>query len=221
MIDSDLKRSYHQYKKRIKLGLIKVSFLQKLILGILFFIILFLSIMFSSLFLRKNSKKEKIFLIDYSDKEPHKSIKEELVKIENILLIKFDKYFLPILPIYFYKGLLDEPIFWLKNLDFLGALSIQVAKYYNLYHSKNMHSMIVLQEYSFYMSYLTSIIEFDGGKLYNIMHGIPGDEASFFRFSKCFVWGKYYEDFFIKNGVYFRGRKITLQNDTYFIEKKS
>jgi hypothetical protein len=31
------------------------------------------------------------------------------------------------------------------------------------------------------------------------MHGIPGDEASYFRFSKCFVWGEFYKKFYIEH----------------------
>ena len=42
-------------------------------------------------------------------------------------------------------------------------------------------------------------MEKNDGSLYNIMHGVPGNSYGYFRFTKCFVWGKYYKHFYIKH----------------------
>ncbi len=198
MIDSDLKRSYYQYLQHIKMGHIKPGMFARFLLSMIFVVLFLFSIFFSFLYFRKNPIKRKNYLIDHSNIEPHKSIKDELTKDGTCELIKASKYVLPVLPMRFYEEIFKNPRFYLRRMDFLGALSLRVMQYYSLFYKNKMKSLVVLQEYSFYMSYLTYLVESEGGKLFNIMHGIPGKEASFFRFSKCFVWGEYFKDLYIR-----------------------
>ena len=138
-------------------------------------------------------------MICNSDREPYNSIKNGLLQKDVVELAKVNRFVPPVLPMMFYIEIFKNFGFYMKRMDFLGAMSIKLMQYFSLYHQNNMHTLIVLQEYSFYMSYLTALIEAKGGKLLNIMHGIPGTEASFFRFTKCFVWGEYYKNFYIQN----------------------
>jgi hypothetical protein len=200
MIDSDLKRSYYQYLKHIKVGLLKLGFLQRLLLSCVFISILLFSVIASIFCYRKNKKKNsRNCLVAGNDREPYTTIKKELLKEGNIELIEVKKFTVPVLPIIFYREIFRNFCFYLKRMDFLGALSIKLVQYFSSYQKNNMKAMIVLQEYSFYMSYLTFLVENHDGKLFNIMHGIPGQEASYFRFSKCFVWGEYYKDFYLQH----------------------
>lgn len=63
----------------------------------------------------------------------------------------------------------------------------------------NLSNLTVLQEYSFYLSYFRRVVEHEGGNLYNIQQGIPGDTYCYFRFSKYFVCGEYYKNIYIHN----------------------
>ncbi len=199
MNESDLKRSYYQYLYHIKNGHLNLNIFQKLSLSFIFFLIMVLSFV-CSFFCSFDFKKNKnYYVIDHSDIDPHKSIKKELCKENFIKPIKISNIYFPILPIFFYKEIFENLKFYIKVLPFLGAISIKISKYYFLYHKHNIKVLIVFQEYSFYMSYLTYILENSGAQLFNMMHGIPGKEASFFRFSKCFVWGNYYKKFYLSN----------------------
>jgi len=199
MIDSDLKRSYYQYQQHIKLGLLKLTFMHKLFLSCAFVGIFLCSLVLSMLWYKKNNKKGTNCLVINNNREPYITIKREFLKVVGIESAEVSRFILPVLPMKFYAEIFRNYKFYIRRMDFLGALSIKLMQYFSLYHKKNMKVMIVLQEYSFYMSYLTFLIENSHGKLFNIMHGIPGDEASYFRFSKCFVWGEFYKKFYIEH----------------------
>ncbi len=199
MLDSDLKRSYYQYLKHIKVDLVQLNFMHRWSLSFIFIIVFLSSLVFSFIYYRKKSGKRINSMICSGDREPYNSIKNSLLQKDVVKLAKINRFVPPVLPMMFYVEIFKNFGFYMKRMDFLGAMSIKLMQYFSLYHQKNMHTLIVLQEYSFYMSYLTALIEANGGKLLNIMHGIPGTEASFFRFTKCFVWGKYYKNFYIQN----------------------
>lgn len=200
MIQSDLLRSYHQYKLQDDLHYRKISWLKKILLTIYFIVLFFLSLLFSKLFFKKKTLNPTPFIIHYSNIDPHKSIQQELKKRLGFRSIKRSKLFFPVLPTLFIKDIFLSPKLLLSPV-FLGALSYKVAQHYHICKRHNISYLFVLQEYSFYMSYLCRILENENSYLLNLMHGIPGPEATFFRFSKCFVWGEYYKKFFINNNA--------------------
>ena len=198
MNNKDLMRSYKQYKKHLKIGHLKLSFSKKFFLGVIFFILIPLVIV-NIFFKIKYNKILYIFSFE-NNKEPMISIISELTKINDTKIILDPKgiYILPrILLIDFFTLLISKPLWTLSNLDFFGALSLKISKYYGYKKKYNISKLLLFQEYSFYSSYLTYIFESENGKLYNMMHGIPGPESSFFRFSKCFVWGDYFKSYYI------------------------
>ncbi len=200
MIDSDLMRSYYQYKKHQEIGHFKISFFKKILLSLLFFILIpFFIFKFFYLTRFKRDRLDKgLYIFSFTIYEPMKSIVSKLASIEDTVVINFPKA-LPIFPTILLKDFgnifFKKPFWTLRNLDFFGALAFKILPHYRY----NISKLLLLQEYSFYSSYLTRMYESENGSLYNIMHGIPGEEASFFRFTKCFVWGEYFKDFYIKN----------------------
>jgi hypothetical protein len=110
-----------------------------------------------------------------------------------------------VLPIIYIKDIVTvsrhNSVWLIQNLYFLGALSLKISKYYFMWKKNKLSKMIVMQEYSFYMSYLTRVIESENGKLYNIQHGIPGETYCCFRFSKSFIWGEHYKQVYIKQNA--------------------
>ena len=202
MMNPDLKRSLKHFKRHEELGYLKLNFIHKVFLSLAFFILL--PSVFLNLFFKNNNKnRKKIFILKYKDSEPYTTIYKLLKKEKIFNFVQLHKLYIPVLPLIFIKDVAEsfkmQPMFILKNLYFFGALSIKISKYYFMIKYHKVSNLIVLQEYSFYMSYLTRVIEHDGGNLYNIQHGIPGDTYCHFRFSKCFVWGEYYKDVYINN----------------------
>ena len=199
MINSDLKRSYLQYAKHIKMGHIKPNLTQNLILSFLFFIIAVSSLVLAPFYYRHKNSQRTNAIINAAKTEPLQNIVNTLQEGYILPSIVTNKYTLPILPYFFYVDILKNFSFYRNKLPFLGALSIKVLQYYSTYYHHHLDRIIVFQEYSFYMSYLTYLIEHDGGKVINIMHGIPGKEAAYFRFSRAHVWGDFFKNFYINN----------------------
>lgn len=200
MINDDLMRSYNQYIKQQDIGYLKINFFKKLLLSLLFFTLLPLSIL--NLFYVKTKINNKLFIFPFGNKEPIKSIIGELEQLNNSKTIISPRafYIFPFLLIKdFLATLLTHPLWAIKNLDFFGALSLKISKYYAYKVKYRISKLLLFQEYSFYSSYLTRVFEYEKGELYNLMHGIPGREATYFRFTKCFVWNEYFKTYYIKN----------------------
>jgi len=202
-MDDFLERSYLQYKKHIELNHLKINFTQKILL-----ILLFISLLPTFLLdlLLREKKSNKVYVMEYTNQEPYRTIYKYIRTSKFFNFIKINKFYIPIIPIYYYKDLLyiliKRPIFFFKNILFFSILGIRIAKYYSLIRFNDIKYLIVLQEYSFYISYVTKLMEKRNGKLYNIMHGIPGDTYCYFRFSKCFVWSEYFKEKYIQNRAY-------------------
>jgi hypothetical protein len=202
MINGDLMRSYKQYIKQQEIEYLKIRLVHKILLAILFFFLLPLSIL--KIFYIKNKPNVKLYIFPFGDKEPMQSILKEFKKFNSSIVIIYPTsfYIVPSLIIRdFFETLLSHPIWVVKNLDFFGALSLKVSKYYGYKVSYGVSKLLLFQEYSFYSSYLTRVFENEDGSVYNLMHGIPGQESSYFRFTKCFVWGTYFKNFYIDNNA--------------------
>jgi len=203
MINVDLMRSYNQYKKHQEVGHIEIRIFQRIMLSILFFLLMplsFLKWIYTILLRRTTSRK--LYVFPFTNTEPMKTILEGLSQINNSVIIIYPKAFFvfpSILLKDFSNSLINNPLWTIRNLDFFGALALKVSQYYGYKLKYNISILMVFQEYSFYSSYLTRIFENEKGSLYNIMHGIPGKEASYFRFTKCFVWGEYFRTYYIRN----------------------
>jgi len=220
MINDDLMRSYKQYIKQQEIGHLKINFLKKLLLSLLFFILLPLGIL--KLFYMNTKKNSKLFIFPFGNKEPMKSIISELKNLNNSEIIIYPQafYIFPFLLLKDFIGtLFTHPLWTIRNLDFFGALSLKVSKYYGYKVKYEMSKLLLFQEYSFYSSYLTKIFENENGNLYNLMHGIPGKEAAYFRFSKCFIWGKYFENYYISNGA--ERNQFTIVGSIYHTKLKN
>ena len=208
MINEDLMRSFRQYKKQIEIGHIKISFFKKILLSLFFFILFFT---FPITFFYKKKNKDFIYIFPFSNKEPMKSIVSKLQTIPNSKIIIRPNSF-KVVPLNLYKDylifLLNNPQWTISNLDFFGALALKISKYYGYKVKYGCSKLLLFQEYSFYISYLTYLFEKDNGKLYGLMHGIPGEEASFFRFSKFFVWSKYFKNYYVNNNADVKQFKI-------------
>jgi len=194
---NDINRCYFQYKKSIKSGIIYFGIIKSVLLVLFFFIL-----MLTSLLDFKSKKNKKIWIIKYS-KEPYDTINKILAeeKIFNFLKIK-PGFILPkVFVLDFFHFFKLKPFFVIKNIVFFAALAFKISRYYYNIKKNNIYFLIVMQEYSFYISYLTTIMEKRGGKLYNIMHGVPGKYYSFFRCSKCFVWSDYFKKIYIRQGA--------------------
>lgn len=203
MMNEDLRRSYYQYVKQQEIGHIHIVFFKKIVLVLLFFMLLFTGVM--TIFYGKSSKfknYKKLFIFPFTAKEPMKTIIDEFQNIENSRVIITPKQviiFPAILYSDFLKTFIIHPFWTIKNLDFFGALAYKVSLYNGYKIRYGISKLLLFQEYSFYSSYLTRVFEYENGSLYNLMHGIPGEEASFFRFTKCFVWGDYFKNYYINN----------------------
>lgn len=202
MINSDLLRSFRHFKRHEELGHLKLNLIHKIFLSIVFFILLPFCLL-NLFFKNDNKNRKKIFILKYKEEEPYTTI-YKLIRQEKIFnFIQLPKLFIPLLPRVFIKDIsqtfIVQPMFIFKNLAFFGALILKISKYYYMVKYHKVSNLIVFQEYSFYMSYFTRVMELEGGKLYNIQHGIPGDTYCWFRFSKCFVWGEFYKDVYINN----------------------
>jgi hypothetical protein len=203
MIAPDLSRSFQHFKKHIALGHVKISVTEKIILSMLFFVLLPFSLL--SYLFSKNTKDKKVLVLDYGEKEPYRVMKQALSPHSLFKLYRVPKFFIPVLPRIYINDIITisrHNLVWLiQNLYFLGALSLKISKYYFMWKKSKLSKMIVMQEYSFYMSYLTRVIENENGKLYNIQHGIPGETYCYFRFSKSFIWGEHYRQVYIKQNA--------------------
>jgi len=202
MNNEDLMRSFNQYIKHKKIGHLKINLFKKISLS--FLIVFLFPLIFLNFFYWKSKQTNKLFIFPFNNKEPMKTIVDDLRKISNSQVI-LNPQALYIVPFILYRDvlicLIKRPIWTIQNLDFWGALALKISKYYGYKQRYGIKNMLIFQEYSFYSSYLTKIFESEHGKLYNMMHGIPGEEASFFRFSKCFVWDEYFKSYFIRNGA--------------------
>ena len=200
MINDDLMRSYNQYIKQQEIGHLKINLFKKLLLSLLFFVLLPLGIL--KIFYIKIKKNSKLFIFPFGNKEPMKTIVSELENLTNSEIVIYPKafYTFPYLLLKdFIYTLFTHPLWTIRNLDFFGALSLKISKYYGYKVKYGISKLLLFQEYSFYSSYLTRIFENEDGGLYNLMHGVPGKEAAYFRFSKCFVWSTYFKNYYIGN----------------------
>jgi hypothetical protein len=209
IINNDLKRSFLQYKKNKKLKYIKLSWKHRVIIFLFSPIIVILPLFFIlNLFFKERKKNNSVHILKYSDKNPYILIYNELVKNfkNDLIFIDYKSFYLPIVPkillIDYYKILLLKPIFFFCNIDFFLFLVFKLFKYIYFIKFYNIEKLIVLQEYSFYMSYLTRIMEYENKSLFNIMHGIPGKTYNSFRFTKCFIWGEYFKKIYLRYGAY-------------------
>ena len=199
----DLMRSYDQYKKYEELGHMKMSRVQKIVLTGAFF--MFLPLMILKVYYKIFSVKKhkyRIHIFPFVDSEPFATLARALARIKKSKVIVYPKalfVFPSILWFDFLDTLLRKPVWTVRNLDFFAALALKVSKYYGYKRKYGIDRLLLFQEYSFYSSYLTRVFENEKGKVYNLMHGIPGKEACCFRFSKCFVWGAYFKDYYIQN----------------------
>jgi len=202
MVNDDLMRSFNQYMKQQEIGHLKINFFKKFLLFLLFFILLPLGLL--EFFYMRSKKSNKLFIFPFGNKEPMKSIIGKLKYLDNSEVITYPKafYIFPSLLMQdFITTLLTHPLWTIKNLDFFGALSVKISKYYGYKKKYSISKLLLFQEYSFYSSYLTRIFEYENGGLYNLMHGVPGREASYFRFTKCFVWSEYFKEYYIENSA--------------------
>jgi hypothetical protein len=202
MINPDLMRSYHQYKRHEELGHMRINKAQKMMLVGTFFVLIPLIMMQGFFKVLPKRRRYRIHVLFFADQEPYETLRKVLSQMENSKIIVFPKSFFVfplIMLLDFLHALLKKPAWTLKNLDFFGALALRISKYYGFKLRYNIDRLLLFQEYSFYSSYLTRVFESENGKLYNLMHGVPGKEACYFRFSKCFVWGEYFKKFYIKN----------------------
>jgi hypothetical protein len=203
MNTNDICRSYYQFERHGKTGYLKLKIIHKVLLFLLFILLIPTSIL--DILLSFFKKSSEIYVLKHTDKEPYNSIYQILVTETSYRLIVFPRFIFPILPyeylIEIWNILKTNPIFFLKRINFYSALAWRLSKYNSLIRRERIAKLIVFQEYSFYMTYLTKLMESREGKLYNIQHGIPGDTYCFFRFTKCFIWGKFYQEEYIKNGA--------------------
>jgi len=209
IINNDLKRSFLQYKKNKKLKYIKLSWKYRIMIFLFFPILFILPFLFiPNIFFIKRKKNNFVHILKYSNKNPYNIIYKEL-KIffeDKLKFIEYKTFYLPLVPkiliIDYYRILLFKPTFFLFNVDFFVFLVFKLFKYNYFIKFYNIEKLIVLQEYSFYMSYLTRIMEYENKSLFNIMHGIPGKTYNSFRFTKCFIWGEYFKKIYLRYGAY-------------------
>lgn len=201
MTPLDLERSFLQYKQHIKLKYLRLNFFNKLSIAIIFFILLPTVIL--NIFFPKKRTKGIISVLHISDAEPYHSIYTSLSKNKLFYFVKKSKWQYPIVPIVLIKDIgyliKKQPLMILNNLVFFGALTWKVSQYYGLVKKHDIKNLLVFQEYSFYSSYLTYVLENEEKNLYNVMHGVPNDFCCYFRFSKCFVWGEQYKKEYLLN----------------------
>lgn len=192
-----LRRSYLQYRRNSELSFVNLNFMKKCLLAFYFFLSN-LFFVFQIFFKLKKTDSLGIVFLKYDDKtQPFKTINTFLSE-SNINFIDIEKKYLPITPFILIKDLMSEfkekPFFVLKNLDFFFALNMKISKYYFFIKYYNVNKLVVFQEYSFYMTYLTRVMKSENLELYNVMHGIPGDTYCFFKFTKTFIWGEYFRN---------------------------
>jgi hypothetical protein len=203
--NSDLERSYNQYIRQQELGHMNISRLKKSILTLVFiFSLLLLFFNIFSFSFKKKVDNNTLFIFPFNEKEPMGTILKALSRLKQSRIIVYPKA-LPIFPLLLLKDFLwilwKDPLWTVKNLDFFGALSIKISKYYGYKRKYSISKLLLFQEYSFYSSYLTYIFESENASLYNLMHGVPGPEASFFRFTKFFVWGEYFKKYYVNHNA--------------------
>lgn len=181
-------RSYCQYlcqKKLYKQNYIYLNF-------IAFFIIKFI-ITFFKFFSKKIIKEDKIKIIYFGMEKviPKKFLKYERKKLENhFFLTKKDiKYFESNV----LKKSKREYYFALKILLKIGIYRYNIEKY-------SPDIFLVTSEYSWTSSILTEFCEKNNIQHINYMHGNKWYliRDSFFKFHKCYVWDKHYEEIFCK-----------------------
>lgn len=195
-MNSDLFRSYQQYHWQQENGFLPLALRTKIGL-----ILIFIIMLVSALFPRKKTSSHTTAIINYGESDALRPVYTTLSfpTISNHTLRKT----FPILPYVFLQDMIQmwrsDWKFVVKNLPFLGILGLRCGQYYSIIHKQQIKNLIVMQEYSYYMSYLTRLLEHEEKHLFNIMHGIPGKEACYFRFTRCFVWGEYFKHYYITN----------------------
>jgi len=203
MKNSDLQRSYNQFIKHRETGHLKLTNIDKVILSIGF--VLLLPTVVLNLLSKQKAENENTHVLEYTNTQPYKTIYHQLRAINGFKFVTKNKNTVPILPTIllkdFFHLLISNPKFVVQNMPFFGALAYKLSLYNSLISKHRISKLIVLQEYSFYSSYFTRVMEHKGGKLYNIQHGIPGESYCYFRFSKCFIWGEHYRQEYIRNGA--------------------
>jgi len=181
-------RSYCQYlcqKKIYEQNLMLLNFLS-------FFIIQFIVIFFK--FCKKNIIKEKKINIIYFGIEktiPKKFFKYKMKKLENhfFLIAKDIKYFKNNI----LKKSKKQYYFALKILLKIAIYRYNIEKY-------SPRMFLVTSEYSWTSSILTEFCEKNKIFHINYMHGDKSYyiRDSFFKFHRCYVWDKHYEEVFCK-----------------------
>ena len=192
----DLLNACLQFDRRVEMGLYRLAFHRKLLLIVLFFVVLP-----TVLFTRPRRDGERTVQLHYGETEAWRAI------YDGVGVPEYDygliRKLLPVLPRVFatdiWTALRHDWKFVARYLPFFGLLALRVGQHYRFARKHRVRTLIVMQEYSPYMRYLTRIMEYEERSLVNIMHGIPGGEAAYFRFTRCFVWSEYYKNFYIAN----------------------
>ena len=195
---NDLDRSYYQYCCQVALmGRIKYILLNLAALPLLYYF-----------YIKKNdtikdykeaNDGEEIDCF-FPDGKPIKILPSEL-KNNNIKIINNKKEYLDSFGKAFFRKIVSKhPYSWL----FLLKCLIKIRIYGFVINSCKIKRIIVCNEYSFTSSILTLYCEQRGIEHINVMHGekLFYIRDTFFRYTKCFVWNKWYINLFLKLRAY-------------------
>ncbi|BDS16270.1 hypothetical protein JUM001_05040 [Clostridium perfringens] len=187
--ESDIQRSYFQYKCQMKFnGKITTFILNIVSIPMVFFYIF----RYGKNIVKQNIKK--VDAVFFRDGKPENilpdSLKLEFEKIEKnpiegILLTSQDKAFIK-------QIIAQYPLSWhfiLKCIIKIGRYSFVIKKY-------NPDAIIVCAEYSFTSSVLSLYCKRNEVEHIDVMHGekLYYMRDSFFRFDRCYVWDEYYKN---------------------------
>jgi hypothetical protein len=201
-LNKDLNRSYLHYSHLRSSGLIVSNSLVRFLLSISFVPIIFLVV--NNIFFRYKERVGTV-AIDYLTKsQPYKTLYSELESV-GVGALPLPNIYIPAVPSIFLKDVFIEfrrsPLFVIKNLDFLSAMLIKIFRYYAFFKTNDTKNIIVFQEYSFYLTYFTRVVEYDDSSLYCIQHGIPGHTYCHFRFTFFFTWSEFFKEYYICQGA--------------------
>lgn len=192
--NSDLERSFNQYKCKMKM----YGFPTKILfsLGSLALIPFF--------FLRKkNATQEKVDEIDavfIADGKPENILPDDVRKeYPNLIIYERSsrRYGLCSADRSFIKEIWSSnPFSW----HFILKSMLKIAMYSYIIDKYKPKAIIVCAEYSFTSSLLTSYCERCGVKHINVMHGekLYYMRDSYFRFHRCYIWDDFYKKLFIQ-----------------------
>ena len=186
----DFERAYYQYCCQMKMNGLFLALL--LNLSSLFFILIY--------YFKRNEELDElpfdvVFISEgASELVIPKSLKNEYVSWKVINELK--EYFTTSDKKYFNSLCRRYPFSW----HFLFKCLVKIRVYSYIKNSYYPKSVIVCGEYSFTSSMLTNYCEQCNINHINVMHGekLYYIRDSFFRFTKCYVWDKYYIDLFLK-----------------------